>query len=242
MTETTKETKWETAKEWKPIEPGDYNGLDYGYVVRVKRGAQGRDHEGEVGIAVMFSRFGDIGIKTEFPEKPCSLTGYVFRVQPETLEVLSKFPLTLAEWQDFQKLPDTYKSIDTPQEKGSLYSTTRELTMTGRFFGQIIDVGSMTRMKITGENREKQIYVGEAHSIDHIEHCIGIDSKWIAHPFQNVYQINGKNYAMKVRPVKRDEFFGPNFTLNTNFDDMIEHYVMHGILEFNPNLPVLGAK
>ncbi|MBS3150841.1 hypothetical protein J4443_00475 [Candidatus Woesearchaeota archaeon] len=84
-------------------------------------------------------------------------------------------------------------------------------------------------------------YTGEADCVDHLEGCsFGVE--WVAHPFQNVYHVNSQNYAFKVRPVKEDSFFGPNFTLNRSFDEMIEHYVMHGILSFNPDLSILGAE
>lgn len=84
---------WESMAQHKPIDPLHFNGIDYGYIVRVKEG----EHAGKFGIAVMFSRFGDIGLKTQFPETPCFLNGYAFREEPENLEVVLKQPLTRKE-------------------------------------------------------------------------------------------------------------------------------------------------
>ena|SRR3989344_4320569 len=100
------EQKWETAADVKPIDPHHYAGINYGYIVRVRSG----ECAGVIGIAVMFSRFGDIGIRTGFPEVPCELHGYSFREQPENLEVLLERPLTASEFKEFQKNPERYKT------------------------------------------------------------------------------------------------------------------------------------
>ena len=230
-------TKWSSMKELKPISPEDYDGINYGYIVKVKSG----ERVGKQGIAVMFSRFGDIGVKTNFLEEPGELIGYDFREEPENLEILIKVPLTRLEWEAFQRQPSDYNGFDIIEKSDSpLFITNRKLNMLCYIFGQNVPFGSMEGMNIVGADKERNIYTGEASCADHLERC-NFNVQWVAHPFQNIYEVNERNYAFKVRPKKEDPFFKNKFTLNSSFDDMIEHYIIHSLLEYNPNLPILGS-
>jgi hypothetical protein len=228
--------KWDSMKSHKPIDPNQFNFIDYGYVVRVIKGENG--YKG--GLAVMFSRFGDIGVKTDFPEQPCFLNGYNFREQPSNLKVLSKFPLTRREWEAFQRKPALYGSINLQEDSKSIF-TFGPARWDCNFFGAAMAFATMRGLNIKGADKQGYVYRGTVDCVDELEHC-SFQEKWVAHPFQNVYQVNGRNYAFKVRPSEESNSPGNNFTLNSEFDDIIEHYVMHGILAFNPDLPVLGSE
>ena len=191
----------------------------------------------------MFSGMGDIGVKLDFPTQPCFLRGYDIREQPQNLEMITKFPLTQNEWSMFQRVPNNL-NVEIPKTSDQiLFRFDRKMGLEGTFSGLSeipISMGYMKEMIVNGENRTGNIYTGKVSCVDCLEGC-GFENDWIMHPFQNIYQLNGRNYAFKVRRPSRDDFFGEEFTLNATFNYMIQHYVMHGVLEFNPKLPELGT-
>jgi hypothetical protein len=229
---------WSSMKELKPIDPESFNGIDYGFVVEVLEG----ENKGKMGLAVMFSRLGDVGVKPDFPEEPCFLNGYEFRENPENLKVLSRFPLTRLEAEVLQTRPIDWQQFRVPVTRlDPPFRAGQGVAATASLFGQRVAFGEVRDLVITHEEKEREIYAGSALGIDHLEHGITFDINWIAHPFRNVIQVQGRNYAFKVRPQKRDEiFFGWNFTLSGSFNQMIEDYIMSSILAYNPSIKGLN--
>jgi hypothetical protein len=86
-------------------------------------------------------------------------------------------------------------------------------------------------------------YEGTVLCADHIEVCV-FENFWQAMPSDTkIQEVFGRKYAFEVRPNKKHSITGGyHFTLLESFNDVIEHYVMHGILELNPELPSLEGK
>lgn len=89
---------WPSMRGLKPMNPANYNGINYGYVVKVKKG----DNEGVIGLVVMMSRMEDVGISSGLPDKPMPLRGYDIREFPENLEILVREPVTREEFERLQ--------------------------------------------------------------------------------------------------------------------------------------------
>lgn len=109
---------------------------------------------------------------------------------------------------------------------------------------QPIDGCTISKMTITKADLAQNVYEGIVDCIDHIEHDIKSRDEWIARPSKTkIQKVFGKNYGLYVRPKEKNCLTGKyNFGLVSEVNKAIEHYIIHGILKFNPKLPSMKQR
>lgn len=98
----------------------------------------------------------------------------------------------------------------------------------------------ITHIRVTTADIKTNTYAGDITIVDYIEHGITAKDSWEAKPGPQQHIVCRKAYRMEINPkrAKDDTFFGPTqFTLQSEIDKAMRHYIMHAILEVNPNLP-----